>query len=86
LALFTPEDVYHARVEAVWQIRQATMDRHYAEHPERYVNGPPRLARPPSRVAINPDDGQPAIAALLSTTSFALVPTEVSLGLPEVVT
>lgn len=31
------------------------MDRHYAEHPERYVNGAPTVRRPPWRVAINPD-------------------------------
>lgn len=86
LALFTPQDVYTGRVDTLWQVRQATMDRHYADHPERYVNGQPNVARPPSRVAINPDDGQPASEALVSTNSFEIVPTPVAVELPEVVT
>lgn len=86
LALFTPEEVYTGRVEAVWQIRQATMDRHYAEHPERYVHGAPTVRRPPQRVAINPDDGQPADQVLASPHSFMTVPTPVSVEPPEVVT
>lgn len=86
LALFTPEDVYTGQVQAVWQIRQAAMDRHYADHPERYVNGPPVVKRPPNRVCINPDDGQPAEAVLADPESFQTVPTPVSLELPEVVT
>ena len=86
LALFTPEDVHTNRVDEVWQIRQATMDRHYAEHPERYVNGAPMVKRPPQRVAINPDDGQPAEQVLADPESFETVPTPVSTELPEVVT
>ena len=86
LALFTPQDVYTGRVEEVWQIRQATMDRHHAEHPERYVNGPPKVRRPPLRVCINPDDGQSAEQVLASPDSFKTVPTPVSVELPEVVT
>ena len=86
LALFTPEDVYTSRVDEVWQIRQTTMDRHYAEHPERYVNGAPMVKRPPQRVVINPDDGQPAEQVLADPESFETVPTPVSTELPEVVT
>jgi putative transposase len=82
LALFTPEDVHTNRVDEVWQIRQATMDRHYAEHPERYVNGAPVVKRPPQRVAINPDDGQPAEQVLADPESFATVPTPVSVEVP----
>lgn len=86
LALFTPEDVYLGRIDEVWRIRQATMDRHHAEHPERYVNGAPKVRRPPQRVAINPDDGQPAQQVLADPKSFETVPTPVSVELPEVVT
>lgn len=85
LALFTPENVYTGQVDSVWQVRQATMDRHYAEHPERYVNGAPGVARPPNRVAINPDDGLPASEVLVSDSSFEVVPTQVTIELPEVV-
>ena len=86
LALFTPEDVYAGRIQPVWQIRQAAMDRHYAEHPERYVNGPPVVPLPPVRVCINPDDGQSAERVLADSESFKTVPTPVSIELPEVVT
>jgi len=86
LALFTPENLYAGQVEPLWQIRQAAMDQHYADHPGRYVNGPPKVARPPERVAINPDDGQVASYLLASTNGFELEPTPVSIELPEVVT
>lgn len=49
-------------------IRQATLDAHYARHPERYASGPPIAKRPPVQVAINPADGLHASASdLLST-------------------
>ena len=78
--------MYTGRVDQVWQVRQAAMDHHYAKHPERYVNGPPIVHRPPAKVCINPDDGQPADQALACPESFKIVPTPVSLELPEVVT
>ena len=80
------ENVNTSWVDEVWQIRQTTMDRHYAEHPEPYVNGAPMVKRPPQWVAINPDDGKPAEAVLADPESFATVPTPVSVELPEVVT
>ncbi len=86
LALFTPEDVYTGRVDTIWQIRQAAMDRHYTAHPERYINGAPRVSRPPAVVAINPDDGQTAADVLADPNAFQLSPTPVSTELPEVVT
>ncbi|MDT8442611.1 MAG: IS3 family transposase, partial [Desulfuromonadales bacterium] len=86
LALFTPEDVYTGQTEALWQIRQATMDRHYAVHPARYVNGPPRVAKPPDLVAINPDDGESAAELLHKADAFEISPTLVSTELPKVVT
>ena len=86
LALFTPEDLYTGRFESIWQVRQAAMDRHYATHPERYVKGPPRVARPPAVVSINPDDGQTAAELLDNPEAFQISPTPVSTELPEVVT
>jgi len=44
LALFNPLDVFKQPADEVWAVRQATLDRHYAEHPERHVNGPPQVA------------------------------------------
>ena len=74
LALFTPQDVYTGRNEALWQIRQAAMDRHYPAHPARYVKGPPRVARPPHIVAINPEDGETAAELLHKADAFEINP------------
>jgi transposase InsO family protein len=54
LALFTPGDVFHGRVETIAIVRQAALDTGFAAHPERFPNGPPVVALPPARVAINP--------------------------------
>lgn len=54
LALFTPADVFHGRVEQVATIRQRALDAAYAAHPERFPNGPPVVRRPPAAVSINP--------------------------------
>jgi len=62
------------------------MDRHYAAHPERYVQGPPQVARPPAVVSINPEDGQTAAELLHDPEAFQISPTPVSIELPEVVT
>jgi putative transposase len=62
LALFTPAEVFYGRVEEVAARRQAALDDAYAEHPERFPNGPPVVRRPPASVAINPlsvDDHSP---------------------------
>ena len=54
LALFTPSEVFHGRVPQVAAARQRALDAAFAEHPERFPNGPPRAALPPARVSINP--------------------------------
>jgi putative transposase len=54
LALFTPADVFYGRVEEVAVRRQVALDDAYAQHPERFPNGPPVVRRPPTSVAINP--------------------------------
>jgi putative transposase len=54
LALFTPAEVFFGRVEEVAARRQAALDQAYAQHPERFPNGPPIVRRPPVSVAINP--------------------------------
>jgi putative transposase len=57
LAFYTPSDVFHDRIEPVYERRQAALDAHYAAHPERYPNGAPKTKRPPAVMAINPQDG-----------------------------
>jgi len=54
LSLFTPADVFHARVPEVAARRQAALDAAYALHPERFPHGPPRVTLPPNEVSINP--------------------------------
>lgn len=56
LALFTPSDVYFGRVDAIAERRQQALQDAYVAHPERFVGGPPRVKRPPTRVLINPID------------------------------
>ena len=54
LALYTPADVFFGRVDAVHSMRQAALDAAYAATPKRFPHGPPRAARPPVSVSINP--------------------------------
>ncbi|MFT5041947.1 MAG: putative transposase [Hyphomicrobiaceae bacterium] len=53
LALLTPADVHHGRVDQRVSERQAVMDVAYARHPERFANGKPVIARPDREVWIN---------------------------------
>lgn len=61
LELFTPGDVFYGRVETVAAVRQRALDAAYALHPERFVNGPPRVRRPRASVTINPLPSEPVI-------------------------
>lgn len=54
LALLTPATVHHGRTQDVLCKRQAVLDAAYADHPGRFVHGPPRAPRPPAEVWINP--------------------------------
>jgi len=54
LGLLTPADVHYGRAETVLVQRQMVMQQAYARHPERFVNGLPRLPELPTAVWINP--------------------------------
>ena len=69
LALFTPADVFHGRVEAVARRREQALLGAYECHPERFINGAPQVRRPPKRVMINPVDAAPTAEAILQTPS-----------------
>jgi putative transposase len=69
LALFTPADVFHGRIESIRSIRQAALDAMYTEHPERFPNGPPVVRLPPAVVEINP---LTADAVVLPVATLAL--------------
>lgn len=70
IAMLTPATVHTARVDEVLSVRQASLDAAYAAHPERFVNGPPKAARPAPEVWINRPQQQLELnVARLSTTS-----------------
>ena len=68
LSLFTPAEVYFGRVERVAERRQKALDDAYRRHPERFVAGPPIVARPPQRVLLNPLDAAPSTVATVLDT------------------
>lgn len=73
LALFTPEQVFRGRVESVAVRRQEALSVAYARSPERFVNGPPVVARPPARVLLNPlDAAPPTLDVVLGTSTEKL--------------
>lgn len=53
LHLLTPADVHYGRAEEKLAQRQVVLQRAYAAHPERFVNGPPTLSPLPAAVWIN---------------------------------
>ena len=59
LALLTPADVHHGRAAAILAERQATLQRAYAAHPERFVKGAPQAPHLPPAVWINPPKEAP---------------------------
>jgi putative transposase len=54
LQSLTPADVHYGRAATILEIRHRTRLVAYAAHPERFVQGPPRLERLPNAVWINP--------------------------------
>lgn len=53
IADLTPSSVHGGNADEVLAARQRVLDARYAEHPERFVNGPPKVRRPPAEVWIN---------------------------------
>jgi putative transposase len=54
LSYLTPADVHHGRAAMILEGRHQTRLAAYAAHPERFVQGPPRLETLPHAVWINP--------------------------------
>jgi putative transposase len=53
LHFLTPAQVHQGQAGATLARRQVTLDRAYAEHPERFPNGAPRVPSLPNEVWIN---------------------------------
>jgi putative transposase len=54
IALLTPAMLHYGRADDVIQQRQEVLRQAYAQHPDRFVNGPPLPAKAPTEVWINP--------------------------------
>jgi putative transposase len=85
IALFTPANLFLGQVDDILSVRQQALDVHYTEHPERYVHGRPKAARPPTEVWINPDLALPADQLLATTGALKAQETQIEADLPEVV-
>lgn len=53
LALLTPADVHHGRAQTKLEQRQVVLDASYESHPERFVNGKPKVQQIPTASYIN---------------------------------
>lgn len=56
IAYLTPETVHYGRAAEVLAARHARLLAAYGAHPERFINGPPRLQSLPEAVYINPPE------------------------------
>lgn len=54
IAMLTPDDVHHDRAQDVLIQRQRVLEAAWADHPERFVQGPPMPSPLPHAVWINP--------------------------------
>jgi transposase InsO family protein len=82
LALFTPADVFHGRVEAVRATRQTALDLAYAAHPERFPHGAPSVRMPPSAVHINPNAAEVlSIPGAVTSHAHSTIDSDASLPL-----
>jgi len=60
IAWLTPATVHDGQAAGILAQRQRTMDLAYQQHPERFVNGPPRVPQLPTEVWINKAEDQTA--------------------------
>jgi putative transposase len=72
LAMLTPADVHHGRVELRVTQNQATLDAAFAAHPGRFVHGQPVARRPPAEVWINKPASSEATSAPQNSDSMLL--------------
>jgi putative transposase len=71
---FTPDEVYSGRHVELAIERQATLDAAHARHPERWINKPPVLPKPPAMVSINP--APPMLANASTAAANEVIPVE----------
>ncbi|AFP32325.1 integrase core domain-containing protein [Marinobacter sp. BSs20148] len=74
LAGFTTAQVYTGNYKTVRQVRQATLDRYYKDHPERFCQWKPRAALPPEAVHINPITSEAPEGETSTAVNFPTLP------------
>ena len=52
--MLTPGDVHLGRADRMLEQRHRTLQEAWAQNPERFVHGPPKLQTLPKKVWINP--------------------------------
>lgn len=73
LHLLTPADVHYGRAEEKLAQRQVVLQRAYAVHPERFVNGPPTLSPLPAAVWINRPATTDGLADSAPSATFSVI-------------
>ena len=63
IAYLTPTVVHHGTAPAILAQRDVTLHAAYQQHPERFVNGAPKLSTLPTDVCINRADAQTVVIA-----------------------
>jgi putative transposase len=66
--------VFTGRYQEVATLKQRALDARYARNPERFVAGPPRVALPPTQVAINPVTPEQIAAGADTAANFPTLP------------
>ena len=74
LAGYTPEQVFTGRHLDVAQAKQRALTARFAQHPERFVAGPPTVEQPPPRVVINPVTPEQLAAGAIDQVNFPTLP------------
>jgi putative transposase len=85
LSYLTPADVHYGRATATLAVRHRTRLAAYAAHPERFVQGPPRLEILPHAVWINPPAKSTAQDAPGTTIVTPADPQHRGIGGPQLV-
>ena len=63
IGLMTPNQVHYGQADEIYAARQTTLDQAFKQHPERFVNQPPKPPLKPTAVWINPPNREPAMQA-----------------------
>lgn len=74
LAGYTPEQVFNGQYKAIAIVRQASLDKAYEQHPERFTKGKPEAGMPPSEVSINPILVEADTASVEKGVNFPTLP------------